>query len=607
LAGPALACLAIWIIGHSSPRIADAQTQPGIGYTVYDNFTNQWNRYNSSPPLPPITPVVASGVTSSINHQWGSGTILSTSLYDDVVVRFTGYLLDPSGGSYVFCGQSDDGFRLFVDSAIAINDWYDRGGGCNQTAVLDFSNGQSKLIDAWWYENGGGAFVRLVYLNGGYWQDVPASWYSLNPATSSTTSTSTTSSTTSTSTSTLPEEATTTTSSEPPAPQTSTSSVPEYSPLPGTTTSTSEATTPPTTAIEQPPTTEPRQEQEPASPEGPLPSPEPMSPETTDALESTESTVESPPANTSNDQDENFPENDSPPARDDEGRSLPESSEPELSGLEPVAEESVQSFDPTITANVDNDNPPFDYVDQFLATDLNSLSDEDKEQIAAAVVLLLDDGLTDEEASGLASNPAVLASINESVASEIFSQLDEASLSPESAALVVEAVQGATDEIRGVFEEVVDLFSGVFDDYTMLGSTINVGQRRTVVAVAALTFAAGMSTPAPAPQPSAKPNDTNTAARKEEEESEASGEIAGDGLQWIRNITIFRHVDGVRFLDWKAFTKKFFYGFMNMGFTLAGSLVVYLTLSGPIQRIAGISTVLAFCAAMWLHMKEPEA
>jgi len=52
--------------------------------------------------------------------------------------------------------------------------------------------------------------------------------------------------------------------------------------------------------------------------------------------------------------------------------------------------------------------------------------------------------------------------------------------------------------------------------------------------------------------------------------------------------------------------KKFVYGVMNLGFTIAGSLVVYLTLSGPIQVIAGISSVVAFGATMWLHMKEPE-
>jgi hypothetical protein len=96
------------------------------------------------------------------------------------------------------------------------------------------------------------------------------------------------------------------------------------------------------------------------------------------------------------------------------------------------------------------------------------------------------------------------------------------------------------------------------------------------------------------------------AARKDDEENEPQGEIAGDGVKWIRHISIFKYVAGVRVLDKRNFSKKFLYGMMNLGFTLAGSLVVYLTLSGPIQVIAGISTIVAFAAAMWLHMKEPE-
>jgi hypothetical protein len=43
-----------------------------------------------------------------------------------------------------------------------------------------------------------------------------------------------------------------------------------------------------------------------------------------------------------------------------------------------------------------------------------------------------------------------------------------------------------------------------------------------------------------------------------------------------------------------------------LGFTISGSLIVYLTLSGTIQRIAGISSILAFVGAMYLHMREPD-
>jgi len=61
----------------------------------------------------------------------------------------------------------------------------------------------------------------------------------------------------------------------------------------------------------------------------------------------------------------------------------------------------------------------------------------------------------------------------------------------------------------------------------------------------------------------------------------------------------------VMILDWKAFFRKFCYGVVNLGWTLSGALIVYLTLSGTLQTIAGIASVMAFIGAMYLHMKEP--
>jgi hypothetical protein len=152
----------------------------------------------------------------------------------------------------------------------------------------------------------------------------------------------------------------------------------------------------------------------------------------------------------------------------------------------------------------------------------------------------------------------------------------------------------------------------------MLDQTIDVGQRRTGVAASLLAAsAASLALASPASPisggsggsggtPPSTRQDTAT-RRDREEESEPTGEIAGDGLDWIKSISIYKYVDGEKVMNWKAFFKKFVYGIFNMGFTLAGSLVVYLTLSGTIQRIAGISTVLAIVAAMWLHMKEPDS
>ena len=150
----------------------------------------------------------------------------------------------------------------------------------------------------------------------------------------------------------------------------------------------------------------------------------------------------------------------------------------------------------------------------------------------------------------------------------------------------------------------------------MVGQTISVGERRTIVAVnlvtatvAAVSATGGLGGGGGGPSPSGGgggPSDSNSAARKEdEEESEMSGEIAGDGVGWVSALSIYKIVNGEKKLNWKAFIKKFWFGVMNLGFTIAGSVVVYFTLSGKIQTIALVSTLLAFASAMYLHMKEP--
>jgi hypothetical protein len=241
--------------------------------------------------------------------------------------------------------------------------------------------------------------------------------------------------------------------------------------------------------------------------------------------------------------------------------------------------------------------------------DITELTDEDKAQIAAVITAVIQNGVTQEVAVGLASNAAVLESIDTSQAEAVFEQVSAESLTAEQAEEVVGAVQSASEEIREVFEDVVDLFQGAFDNYKMLGQTIDVGQRRTVVAVnlvAAVSAAAAISTTnSTSGSNSSSSAQNNVDARKEEEE-EPAGEIAGDDLEWIKQLSIYKIVNGEKVMDWKAFFRKFSYGIMGLGWTLAGSLIVYLTLSGTLQTIAGIASVMALVSAMYLHMKEPE-
>ena len=205
----------------------------------------------------------------------------------------------------------------------------------------------------------------------------------------------------------------------------------------------------------------------------------------------------------------------------------------------------------------------------------------------------------------------MLESIDGSQATEVFAAVVVAEVSEEEGAEIAEALADAGTDVKESFEEEINVFAGVFDTYTALGSSIDVGTRRSVIAVnlvtstVALASAAGaIPTPGSNSGPSAPRQDV--AARREDEEPEEGGAIEGEGPDWIKLISIYKYENGVRTMDWKNFTKKFIYGVMGSGFTLAGATVMYFTLSGLTQQIALWGTLIAFACAMYLHMKEPD-
>ena len=235
------------------------------------------------------------------------------------------------------------------------------------------------------------------------------------------------------------------------------------------------------------------------------------------------------------------------------------------------------------------------------------------EQVGQVVTLVIEQegGIDAEQATALATSPKVLESIDGEQATAVFDAVVVAEVSEEAGAQIAEALADAPTDVKESFEEEINVFAGVFDTYTAIGSSIDVGTRRSVIAVnlvtstVALASAAGaIPTPGSNSGPSAPRQDI--AARKEEEETEEGGAIEGEGPDWIKSISIYKYENGVRVMDWKNFTRKFVYGIMASGFTLAGATVMYFTLSGFTQKIALWGTVLAFTASMYLHMKEPD-
>ena len=98
---------------------------------------------------------------------------------------------------------------------------------------------------------------------------------------------------------------------------------------------------------------------------------------------------------------------------------------------------------------------------------------------------------TPAQAVALATSPEVIAEATVEEAQAIFEAVVEEELTAEQGELIVAAVQDAPVEVRKTFEESVNVFAGVFDSYIMVGQTIPVSERRTLVAVSSTLVAVG--------------------------------------------------------------------------------------------------------------------
>lgn len=150
----------------------------GVSVSVWDNNTG-FNDYNNAPPLPSTTPLAGQYTATEINSNFDAQPVFG--LRDDFVVRFEGNITAPITGDVRFYAPADDGVKFYLSDALLINDWYDKGGGGSISQPVAMQAGVSQSFTLWFYENGGGAWVRLYWLIDDQWQIVPASAFSLSP------------------------------------------------------------------------------------------------------------------------------------------------------------------------------------------------------------------------------------------------------------------------------------------------------------------------------------------------------------------------------------------------------------------------------------------
>jgi hypothetical protein len=126
--------------------------------------------------------VLSTGTVTSLDYNWGSGLVLDSGRNERVIVNFYGYITIPDTGSQdiQFYLYADDGVYMKIDDTVVINDWNEQGPGMWNYVSTDqtLTGGQTYYIDMWWYENGGGAAVKLYWDQTGSVALVPSSAYS---------------------------------------------------------------------------------------------------------------------------------------------------------------------------------------------------------------------------------------------------------------------------------------------------------------------------------------------------------------------------------------------------------------------------------------------
>ena len=164
-----------------------------------------------------------------------------------------------------------------------------------------------------------------------------------------------------------------------------------------------------------------------------------------------------------------------------------------------------------------------------------------------------------------------MESVDSDQAAEIFDAIPVDELTSEEEAALVAAVTDAPEEVKNAFESTIDIFAEGLDEYVAVGSQVDVGTRRSLIAASAVVSAmttvgaAGAGSGGPSGPSSngnggggggggndgGKGNSNGTTegrSKKEEEgEQEAAGEIAGpvedeDKKPFTRN-SIFKYME----------------------------------------------------------------
>jgi hypothetical protein len=91
--------------------------------------------------------------------------------YENFIVKFTGQITVPSWfTSTYFAGYTDDGFRMYVNGQLAVDNWVEQGvTWSDYSPVYDVSEDKTLNVEIWWYNGGGPGSYHLGWAIPGGW------------------------------------------------------------------------------------------------------------------------------------------------------------------------------------------------------------------------------------------------------------------------------------------------------------------------------------------------------------------------------------------------------------------------------------------------------
>jgi hypothetical protein len=463
------------------PTTVQAETQPGLNTTYYT--------IDEIPPLQSTSeyPVCGSEIENNINRNYDY-ELFEDCTYDLFMVHMTGYITIPEHQTIEFMIASDDGGEITIDGN-TFGVWQDQGCTWTMSGPLEL-NAESVPLELWMYENGGGTCLMLAWkIDDGDWMIVPDEAYTIQAAVTSTTMPSTTSSTPTTST--TVEETTTTSSSTTILPSTTTTTQID------TTTSTTNTTTPQSTTTAPAPSTT----QAPYTPPQTTTTSEPVvvtvpdtttttslpEPETTTSTTILETSTTDPSLPLPNTTDLT---SSVPPLTLPDETSVPTSEPMQETDIPQTTTPTTEISSTTTLLDIELEQP---ITDEKVAEVLDELKDASPAQVVAAIEQILTTALSSDQAVSIASSPEVLAAITQDQAEQIFEELVVEQITVEQAEELVEVLNEAPTKVKKAFQDTINVFAGVFDSFQMVGQTIPVGERRTLVAVSNTLVAVGAS------------------------------------------------------------------------------------------------------------------